>query len=113
MTRAEAQILLAKLKRYMSGGGVVDRKANEALDMAIKALGEPQWIPCKETLPDEGQDCWITLKAGTVYQGMFTRRYGERRDSGFILNGFSFARLNIIVAWKPYVIPDPWEGEEK
>ncbi len=43
MTREEAQISLAKLKRYMSGGGVVDKKANEALDMAIKALEQPGW----------------------------------------------------------------------
>ena len=113
MTREEAQISLAKLKRYISGGGVVDRKANEAIDMAIKALEEPQWIPCKEALPDEGQECWITSKDRAVYQGMFTQRYGERRDSGFILNGFSFARLNTIVAWMPYVIPEPWEGEER
>ncbi len=42
MTRAEAQISLAKLKQYMSGGGVVDRKANEALDMAIEALRQPE-----------------------------------------------------------------------
>jgi len=72
---------------------------------------EPPWAPCKETLPDEGLECWITSKDGAVYHGMFTRRYGERRDSGFILNGFGFARLNTIAAWKPYAIPEPWEGE--
>lgn len=48
MTREEAQISLATLKRYMSGGGVVDRKADEAIDMAIKALEEPEIIRCKD-----------------------------------------------------------------
>ena len=53
MTREEAQISLAKLKRYISGGGVVDRKANEAIDMAISVLGQPKrvrghWIVDKD-----------------------------------------------------------------
>ena len=38
MTREEAIKTLANFKRYISGGGVIDAKANEALDMAIKAL---------------------------------------------------------------------------
>ena len=50
MTREEARISLAKLKRYISGGGVVDRKVNEAIDMAISVLRQPErkagrWIP--------------------------------------------------------------------
>ena len=38
MTKTEAIEALAKFKRYISGGGVVDRTANQALNMAIKAL---------------------------------------------------------------------------
>jgi len=38
MTNKEAQIILANLKQYISGGGVVDRGTNQAIDMAIKAL---------------------------------------------------------------------------
>lgn len=38
MTREEAINTLGNFKRYISGGGVTDRKANEALDMAIEAL---------------------------------------------------------------------------
>lgn len=40
MTREEAINSLANFKRYISGCGVVDRKANEAIDMAIEALKE-------------------------------------------------------------------------
>ena len=29
---------LANLKRYISGGGVIDKKASEAINMAIRAL---------------------------------------------------------------------------
>lgn len=38
MTKEEAINTLGNFKRYISGGGVTDRKANEALDMAIEAL---------------------------------------------------------------------------
>ena len=37
----EAINTLATLKRYMSGGGVVDIKANKAIDMAIEVLKAP------------------------------------------------------------------------
>ena len=38
MDTIEAINILANLKRYISGGGVVDRKASEAINMAIRAL---------------------------------------------------------------------------
>ena len=38
MDTIEAINTLANLKRYISGGGVVDRKASEAINMAIRAL---------------------------------------------------------------------------
>lgn len=47
MTRDEAINTLANFKVYISGGGVTDKKANEALDMAIEALSERpkgEWI---------------------------------------------------------------------
>ena len=38
MTREDAINTLGNFKRYISGGGVTDRKANKAIDMAIEAL---------------------------------------------------------------------------
>ena len=38
MTREEAVNTLGNFKRYISGGGVTDLKANDAIDMAIEAL---------------------------------------------------------------------------
>lgn len=38
MTREEAINTLGNFKRYISGGGVTDIKANKAIDMAIEAL---------------------------------------------------------------------------
>lgn len=135
MTRAEAQISLAKLKQYMSGGGVVDRKANEAIDMAIKALEEPQWIPVKMIpmgeeeraywsehigydveyegavkfdckMPDDGQEIWVQTKNGGVYEDVC-----EDDGGWFGLEG-NGDWLDI-VAWMPKYIPEPWEGKEK
>ena len=70
-----------------------------------------KWIPCSDKAPSEAQECWITAKDGTVCQGMFTRQYGERRDSGFICNGFGFAWLNAVAAWMPYEMPEPYQEE--
>ena len=38
MDTIEATNTLANLKRYISGGGAVDRKATQAINMAIRAL---------------------------------------------------------------------------
>lgn len=38
MTKEEAINTLGNFKRYISGGGVTDLKANEAIDMAIESL---------------------------------------------------------------------------
>lgn len=38
MDTIEAANTLANFKRYISGGGIVDRKASEAINMAIRAL---------------------------------------------------------------------------
>lgn len=43
MTREEAVNTLGNFKRYISGGGVTDLKANEAIDMAIEALKAQEW----------------------------------------------------------------------
>ncbi len=83
------------------------------IGLRVKKLpSAPQWIPCSERAPSELQECWFTGIDGMVYQGTFTRRHGERRDSGFICNGFQFAFLNAVVAWMPYEAPKAYKGEE-
>ena len=42
MSREDAINTLARFKTYISGGGVVDKTANEAINMAIEALKEPE-----------------------------------------------------------------------
>ena len=73
MTTKEAQIALANLKRYISGGGAVDRGTNKAIDMAIKALEKPDthWHPVSEQ-PQEDDDYLLLTHEKTKY-GTFKR----------------------------------------
>ena len=91
----------------------------QALDMAIKTLAEMDeqterdWVSCEEVEPEEDQECWFTVNdRGFRYvnRGCFTRRYGERRDKGFITAG-GFAWWNTAIAWMPIPEPDPYKGE--
>ena len=61
MTRAEAIKKMQAVKAYMTSGNPIwdVTEIGEALDMAIKALEEPHWILCSETvdLPDREVLC--------------------------------------------------------
>lgn len=84
---------------------------------AIMALpsAQPKWIPCDKGEPDEDMECWVTVKTtDALYRGYFTKRYGERRDKGFITSG-GFMWWNTALAWMPIYEPEPYrpEGEDK
>lgn len=114
MTRAEAQISLAKLKQYMSGGGVVDRKANEAIDMAIKALEEPQWIPTSERPPEESGNYLVTHHPDYIPVGCIQTDVLDFEDGTWYWWNEK-AELEKwdkpIIAWKPMPEPYRMEGE--
>lgn len=79
------------------------------------AQPEQRWIPCDTGEPDEDMECWVTVKTTNVlYRGNFTKRYGERRDKGFITSG-GFMWWNTALAWMPIYEPEPYrpEGEDK
>ncbi len=76
-----------------------------ALDMAIDALKQNQWIPCSERLPEVGEDVFISV--------------GERvceahlRASGdyFLTHKIKeLVRVRSVDAWMP--LPKPYEGGE-
>lgn len=74
---------------------------------------EQRWISCEEVEPEEDQECWFTVNdRGFRYvnRGCFTRRYGERRDKGFITAG-GFAWWNTAIAWMPILEPEPYKGD--
>ena len=79
------------------------------------AQPEQRWIPCDKGEPDEDMECWVTVKTtDTLYRGNFTKRYGERRDKGFITSG-GFMWWNTALAWMPIYEPEPYrpEGDDK
>ena len=79
------------------------------------AQPEPKWIPCDKGEPDEDTECWVTFKTtDALYRGNFTKRYGERRDKGFITSG-GFMWWNTALAWMPIYEPEPYrpEGDDK
>ena len=74
---------------------------------------EPKWIPCDKGEPDEDMECWVTVKTtDTLYRGNFTKRYGERRDKGFITSG-GFMWWNTALAWMPIYEPEPYNAESE
>ena len=87
-----------------------------ALEMSIKALEQEfiipnKWIPCDKGEPDEGTECWVTVKTtDALYRGNFTKRYGERRNKGFITSD-GFMWWNTALAWMPIYEPEPYRTE--
>ena len=82
---------------------------------SVKLPSAQQWIPCDKGEPDEDMECWVTVKTtDALYRGNFTKRYGERRDKGFITSG-GFMWWNTALAWMPIYEPEPYrpEGDEK
>lgn len=70
-----------------------------------------RWIPCDLGEPDEDMECWVTVKTtDALYRGSFTKRYGERRDKGFITSG-DFVWWNTALAWMPIYEPEPYRPE--
>ena len=89
------------------------RKAIEFIKARPFAQPEQRWIPCDKGEPDEDMECWVTVKTtDALYRGNFTKRYGERRDKGFITSG-GFMWWNTALAWMPIYEPEPYRGEKQ
>ena len=72
-----------------------------------------KWIPCDKGEPDEDTECWVTVKTtDTLYRGNFTKRYGERRNKGFITSD-GFMWWNTALAWMPIYEPKPYKAESE
>ena len=111
------QAAIDKITEYGSGDvtcmsvGELKRR----IEQLPSAQPEQRWIPCDKGEPDEDIECWVTVKTtDTLYRGNFTKRYGERRDKGFITSG-GFMWWNTALAWMPIYEPEPYrpEGDDK
>ena len=66
------------------------------------------WIPCIEQSPEEDEKVYISTKTERVYVGVYTKRYGFEKREGFICDD-GFMWMNTALAWKPYVLPAPYQ----
>ena len=90
-------------------------KAEDIYKAVENVPSAQRWIPCDKGEPDEDMECWVTVKTtDALYRGNFTKRYGERRDKGFITSG-GFMWWNTALAWMPIYEPEPYrpEGDDK
>lgn len=76
----------------------------EYLQMAIKALEEPQWIPVAERLPEEFGDYLVSIKR----IGWNCEEYVEN-DIAYWDDLEGFHKADKVIAWMP--LPEPWKGE--
>ena len=74
-------------------------KKNEAISMAIKALEKRRWILCNERLPEVGQRVLVTTKDGFID----IRRCIDAGHLAWFYSG--------TIAWMPYNLPEPYQGE--
>ena len=107
ISRVAAVELIERMKPYHQDA---DDIAEMIANMPSAQPGQ-RWIPCDKGEPDEDMECWVTVKTtDALYRGNFTKRYGERRDKGFITsNGFMW--WNTALAWMPIYEPEPYRPE--
>ena len=86
----------------------------DALDKAIDIVKQEAekynngWIPVSEKFPEEDEKVYISTKTERVYVGVYTKRYGFEKREGFICDD-GFMYMNTAFAWKPYVLPAPYQ----
>jgi hypothetical protein len=106
MTRAEA-IKILKRTREDTGDLLY-----EAFDMAIKALEEPQWIPCSEkNPPEEAKRYWICTDGGYQCQCRWTNvnYFWDGLTTDWKWHFMDIPQYSEVIAWMP--LPEPWKGD--
>ena len=120
MTVDEAIRHLYTYSSTNGSGQTTDAQHEEAKRMAIKALKEQQWIPCKARLPEEYGEyriTWITSAsekrligdAEFEVTGVWDNEH-DRFEGEWLLDDYIKNYPDVeVLAWKP--LEEPWEGE--
>lgn len=108
MTNEEAKKELSKLIFELGFEDNVDDRVC-ALNMAIKVLEQPKWIPCSERLPEDAQEVLYSTKTGRVFHGEYYDDNTDRKWFSYKDDIFSFN--NVVNAWMP--LPKPYEPQER
>ena len=69
---------------------------------------EPKWIPCRERMPDKGTTVYATIVNVQYPDEIFVRTqfyYGN--------GGWNILPNLKVIAWMPYILPEPWKGEQE
>lgn len=88
-----------------------------AVQLAFESLSEPQWIPCSERLPEDGERVLATHLGGLnpsrqviehIYQnGKFT--CGWDMDNDVHSHTFGQRYMGEVIAWMP--LPEPYKED--
>lgn len=83
-----------------------DSNADKALDMAIEALKQTQWIPCSERLPEVGEDVFIS-----VGRDVWEAHLRASKEYFLIHSGRMLVKTEETDAWMP--LPKAYEGRKE
>ena len=113
MTREEAIYRLNALSmmcEYKDAyGDYVDTEPYDtAIDMAIEALEEQQWIPCSERLPACGEDVLLSISGGCNV-GHIVPTNDEVQYNWYFSGWYHLP--NDVDAWMP--LPKPYRKEKE
>ncbi|WP_407461650.1 DUF551 domain-containing protein [Methanobrevibacter sp.] len=78
-----------------------DNEANQAIRLAIKALGNSSWIPVTERLPDKMGSYITTIDCG---------KYGFATGQRYFFNDEIGWNDKDVIAWMP--LPEPYTKED-
>ena len=105
MTKEEVIERIEGLYEIAKHESLDDEEDKEAVDIAIKALGqEPKWIPCSEKLPEETGTYLVTLEYKEHGTGITTLWF-----HGSI--GWDLRVADVVTAWMP--LPEPYKAESE
>ena len=119
MTREEAFKRLETLLLHVDTDCVMGMETTEAINMAIKALEQPEqrWIPCTpDTMPDDYTDVLVWFEYfrygdyNRLYQTHGIGDYSSEYDSWMINHESGWKKLRVF-AWMP--LPEGYRGEQE
>lgn len=107
MTNKEAQITINAIK-FMLDNAQYSDDVEEALNMAISALTEQQWIPCSsEKFPKESGTYTVTAYDGATNRVTYAK-YQKRLKRWELTGARAYWR---VLAWMPP--PEPYREDKE
>ena len=102
MTKDEALKKMQAVKTYMTSGNPIwdVTEIGEAFGMAIEALErpEPQWIPCKERLPENNVEVLVSTTWGSIEIAWLSK-------GTWVTEAYYFDDDRLPIAWMPLPVP--------